>query len=182
MVLNQNSAGLGSPDRPRMSTGLNLSTHLLSKGRPLTHRYEASIASGKGDGSRRFGFGITVPATKTGDEPCGPGQRVRRVWIFAGGGAAFQTWLEGDQDADLLGGESIVDGANQDTVANAEQLQDVRGGDQGDESQPLKRLRAFDLARLDIQPLRFKRAEKLLDGPAPPVPKHDFQGFGCVFR
>jgi hypothetical protein len=51
------------------------------------------------------------------------------VWVFAGGGATFQTWLEGDQDADLLCGEGVADRANQDAVANAEQLQDVRGGD-----------------------------------------------------
>ena len=55
-------------------------------------------------------------------------------WVFAGGGAALQARLEGDENADLLGGEDILDGTDQDTVANAEQLQDVRGGDQGDES------------------------------------------------
>src|SRR5215213_3010659 len=59
----------------------NLSTHLLPKGCPLTHCYEAGIASCKGDGSRRLGFGIAVPAPETGDEPAAQA-RVSGGWGF----------------------------------------------------------------------------------------------------
>jgi hypothetical protein len=104
------------------------------------------------------------------------------VRVFAGGGASFQAWLESIQDADLLGGEDVRHRPNQSAVASAEQLQDVRGGDQGQESKPLKRLRTFNLARLNIQPLRFKSAEKLFDRPASSIPQHHLEGFGVILH
>ena len=129
------------------------------------------------DGDRAWlGARVSVPATKPGDDPGGPGKAARRVGIALQYCPALILAAEGVEETDFVVIEGDAGRRGAVAVPRLDQLQGDDGGlgrDRGEFEQPV---RAFDPAILDLQPLGLEDPEELLDRPASLVPINDFPG------
>src|SRR6185295_14117088 len=127
----------------------------------------------EGDGSGRFGGGISIPAAKACDEPSRPGERgfVMRVLLERGPALVFDG--EALKQGESVGAEGGLCGLLASTVACLQQLEGEHGGlgrDGGELEEPLGDL---DLTVFELEALTLQEPPELLDDPAHLVPIDD---------
>ena len=132
-----------------------------------------------GDGARRFGRWVAVPAAEPADDPGGPGKAVRWMRISEPFALGFEIAIEGGERRDFVSIEGNPDGL---TVTAITGLHELKSDDRRfgrDHNQLKKALGGSDLAVFEPEALRLENAEELLDQPAPFVPFDDAPGLFC---
>src|SRR5450631_1233336 len=127
----------------------------------------------------RTGFTVIAgPASQSGADPGGVGERAFWMRIFLTGGLAFELGAKRLQQGRIFELEGVarrsqpLDGA---AIARMDQLLNRDGGDQRGGGQFAERLIVGDAQRFDIKALRLHRTEQLLDRPAASIKIGDFE-------
>src|SRR5450432_3231352 len=127
----------------------------------------------------RTGFAVIAgPASQSGADPGGVGERAFWMRIFLTGGLAFELGAKRLQQGRIFELEGVarrsqpLDGA---AIARMDQLLNRDGGDQRGGGQFAERLIVGDAQRFDIKALRLHRKEQLLDRPAASIKIGDFE-------
>src|SRR5450432_410604 len=127
----------------------------------------------------RTGFAVIAgPASQSGADPGGVGERAFWMRIFLTGGLAFELGAKRLQQGRIFELEGVarrsqpLDGA---AIARMDQLLNRDGGDQRGGGQFAERLIVGDAQRFDIKALRLHRTEQLLDRPAASIKIGDFE-------
>jgi hypothetical protein len=131
-----------------------------------------------GDGPRRFGRGIAVPAAETADDPGGSGKTVWRMRVPEPFTLGLEISVESSERCDSVGIEGKPGGLVTTAVAGLKELDcdDRRLG--SNRNQLEEPVGGSDLAVFEPEALGLENAEELLDQPAPLVP---FDDTPCLF-
>src|SRR5215475_5241839 len=123
----------------------------------------------EGDWARRLGRRVAVPATQAADDPGGPGEAVRLIRVLQSFCPGLELSIEDGQGGNLVGGEDQMDRLLA-AVPCLQELDGDDGGLGGDGNQFEEPVGGTDFTVFELEALRLKDAEELLNDPALLVP------------